>query len=451
MLYPKVALCSKYAKGIKFIMRKFLLLLIATCLTGCNLGAPAESELPTREGQEIATEEIQPTETPTRQVFVTRTPLPTAGGPAPVNPTPLPAPQNNLPPTVNVPQSGGGSSGSSGTGTSGNPPSFSPVDVSQQQVFGLRYGGDITGGGLNVLNTRLDYFAQNPANPNQYVVIDQLGLLFVTGAGGAGAARVESGPFTQFLPADRASNNVIASSAVWSPNGQFVAFIINGDQTAADGVWVFQPGVTSPLQLLVDCPTAGFVGCNIVVAPDSFAQWESLELEFSPASDALLVRVNLPGRGQSGLIVVPLTTNERARDNRPPVLLYEYGSWGGDGRILTSGRNPNGVQAVAWIDRSGNVLQPVDTAGVALLWAVARPDGQIVGLAGSGGALSIYDTSGRALTGPIGDGFPERVVWSPDRSAVMVARGGKLYLASVAGWVTEITAQAGGLPVNWVK
>lgn len=430
----------------RLILLCVMLALAGLALAGCNLGAPGESELPTREPGAEITEDVA-TASPTPRAFVTRTPIPSPGGPAPVQPTQLPiAGGGTLPPTATA----SGSIGGGISGVSGSLPSFSSIDASSQQGVGLSYGGANTGAGLNILNTRLDFFAQNPANPNQFVAIDQLGLLYVTGLGGAGAARIDSGPFTQFVPADRGSNNVIASRAVWSPNGQSVAFIIDGNQTAADGVWVFQPGASSPLQHLVDCPTAGFVGCNIVIAPDNFAQWETVDLEFSPANDALLVRVNLPGRGQTGLIVVPLTTNERARDNRPPVLLYEFGSWGADGRILTSGRNANGVSAAAWIDRSGNVLETVNSSGVALLYAVQRADGLIVGLAGSG-VLSIYDSSGRALTGAIGTGLPERVTWSPDRSAVLVAQGGKLYLASVAGWVTEITGQVGGLPVNWVR
>jgi hypothetical protein len=58
---------------------------------------------------------------------------------------------------------------------------------------------------------------------------------------------------------------------------------------------------------------------------------------------------------------------------------------------------------------------------------------------------------GTALTSPIGDGFPQRVAWSPDRRAVLLVVNGRQFVATLDGGITEITAQTGGKPVNWVE
>jgi hypothetical protein len=59
---------------------------------------------------------------------------------------------------------------------------------------------------------------------------------------------------------------------------------------------------------------------------------------------------------------------------------------------------------------------------------------------------------GQALTAPIGEGFPERVEWSPDGYAVFVQSNGRQYIANVNGKINEITGQvAGTRAVNWVQ
>jgi hypothetical protein len=225
-------------------------------------------------------------------------------------------------------------------------------------------------------------------------------------------------------------------------------------------MWYFQPGQFAPLQLLVDCPSEGFIGCNIVQPSDNFGLWESQELYWSPSSDSILVNVNLPGQGRRGLIVNPITRAERVRDRRPPVILYDYGTWANDGRIVASGRNPDGAVVVALIDASGNLSESVYNAGANGLWmgwAAQSPDGDIYALGAPGGAngaqgaLAIYDMQGTALTLPIGDGFPQRVEWSPDRRAVLLVVNGRQFVATLDGGITEITAQAGGKPVNWIE
>ena len=147
----------------------------------------------------------------------------------------------------------------------------------------------------------------------------------------------------------------------------------------------------------------------------------------------------------------------RSRDNRPPVILYDYGTWGTDGRILASGRNPDGASVVAWINSDGNLNEMVYNAsanGLWMGWAVERPNGDIVALGAPGAgnsALAIYNMNGTALTLPIGGGFPQRVVWSPDVDAVLVEVNGQRFVAGLDGQIIDITAQTAGAVVNWIQ
>jgi hypothetical protein len=140
------------------------------------------------------------------------------------------------------------------------------------------------------------------------------------------------------------------------------------------------------------------------------------------------------------------------------VLRYEYGSWERNGsRILVSGRGPDDNVYIGWVNPDGSFSELVFAARDAGLWvqdAVQRADGAVVALgspAGRDSAQAIYDSSGRALTAPIGSGPPERVAWSPDGSAVLVQAGGRVYLATVTGDIADITEQvAGARAINWV-
>jgi hypothetical protein len=141
---------------------------------------------------------------------------------------------------------------------------------------------------------------------------------------------------------------------------------------------------------------------------------------------------------------------------------YEYGSWSNDGnRILVSGSGPDGNVYIGWINRDGSFSELVFAARDAGLWvqnAVQRPDGSIVTLGapfsegGPGAPMRIYTSNGLPLTGPIGSGPPQRVEWSPDRSAVLIISGGRVYLADLNGTVADITDEVGGVQaINWVS
>jgi hypothetical protein len=432
-----------------------ILLLILLSLAACNLSAAPEQEVSingesesaeTAENAENADTELTAAEaaTATRPLIRTRAPAITS----------LPQPGQATPSAGTV------------TGTSQTVALGAPVMQavgSGQQGYVLRVGTNaITGGGANLLSVDIDQFSQSPAGAERYAVIDQAGMLYITGPAGAGAFRVEQGPYTRFPATSRETNNAAAVDSRWSPNGQYVAFLVAARQLAADGLWYFEPGQFGPLQLIVDCPYRDFIGCNIVrpSPEDNLRVWESRELYWSPESDAILVVVNLPEEGRRGLILRTITREERVRDQRPPIWFWDYGTFAADGRIIASGANPDGAFVIDVLNRDGDVVESVYRGGAADVWfgwAAERPDGSRVALgrpSGPTGPVALYDftafqTSGSAVTPPIGDGFPTRVEWSADRAAVLIEVGGRQYVADLAGNVVEITTQTGRRAVNW--
>lgn len=341
------------------------------------------------------------------------------------------------------------------------PPTLIPfVGVPASLAFALSTDGSVTGFTL-LPDTATTLFERNPRDPNVYVTTDTSGNLYVTGVNGSGAFRPDVSPFSQFIALSREQNPSYVSAARWSPDGQWLAFIVAGGQVADDGVWVFQPGRTAPVQLLVDCPKRDLPGCGIVSNPFDPNFWQSAALEWSPTSDALLVRLNLPEEGRAGLVVLPLTGDPNFRSTRPPVFRYEFGSWARDGsRILVSGRSPDGHVFVGWIGRDGGFQEVVlDSRAFGLWMGFARQagDGSVLALGASGGdggpngPLMLMDAFGTALTQPIGDSFPERVEWSPAGDAVFVQANGRQFIARRDGRVSEITGQVPpGRAVNWV-
>ena len=111
----------------------------------------------------------------------------------------------------------------------------------------------------------------------------------------------------------------------------------------------------------------------------------------------------------------------------PATFRYDYASWSWNGaRVLASGAGEDGRVGLRWIDPATGSVQLISDSGSIGLWmqdAVERPNGQIVALGSPNGANSpqrLYDSSGTPLTTQIGFAAPERVTWSPDRSAALV-------------------------------
>jgi hypothetical protein len=317
-------------------------------------------------------------------------------------------------------------------------------------------------------------FARNPADPNRYATVDTRGLLFlVNDFAGGESERMMFSPFSVFEPESAQTNNANVTQITWSPNGQYLAYLIDTDSDdfrdndlGNDGVWYMEPAritETDPTYaLLHDCPPEP--SCLLVERRDEPYRYRSLSFEWNNQSNGILIRVQLPDEGREAFVLVGPSSNPDYARVRPPVYRYDYASWSQDGNsIIVSGRSADGqTVAVGRIDRSGNLIEFIPAANIGLAWtqdAVEGQNGQIVMLgspAGAGSPLALYNASGTALTAPIGSAAPERVDWSPDHSAVLLAvREGdalRYYVAQVNGEVREITADvAGALAVEWVQ
>ncbi len=339
---------------------------------------------------------------------------------------------------------------------------FTPPNF-ENRVFGLSTSGGtaVTTGGFSLLNDTV-LFERNPVDPNLYVTTDSSGNLYITGLNGAGANRPDMSPFSQFVALNREENNAFVPAAKWSPDGRYVAFIVAGKKTGNDGVWFYQPGQFPPVQLLVDCLPLDVPGCSLVTNPYDPDKWESRSLLWSPDSGTVMVGLNLPQEGRSAIVLTSAVNDPNYRITRPAVFRYDYGAWSRDGNyILVSGRGPDMHEYVGWLNRDGSfytLLFDAEAAGLWMGFANQANDGSVYALGAPGdrnGArepLRIYNMDGQALTGTIGEGFPDRVEWSPDGRAVFVQTSGRQFVANVNGDVREISGQvAGARAINWVN
>lgn len=329
-------------------------------------------------------------------------------------------------------------------------------------------GGSISGGSFDLAGGG-QTFDFNPVT-GALAQVDGAGSVVLSNAAGE-SGRLTSSPFSEYAPQSADSNNARVVQVGWSPNGRYLAFLVDTDSdestandSANDGVWYLEPAAivaTDPTYILVrDCPPEA--GCALVERPDAPYQYRSLRFAWNPDSDALLVSLDLPEEGRRAFAVVTPRPDSNAATIRPPIARYDYASWANDGQqIIVSGHGPDGQVILGRANRDGSGLQVVLNGSTAGLWlqdAVERPNGALLALgspAGLDAPQALYRQDGTALTAPIGTGAPRRVAWSPDRSAVLVVTAAegfapRYFVASIEGTVREITADvADALAVEW--
>ncbi len=303
-------------------------------------------------------------------------------------------------------------------------------------------------------------FAQNPVDPNVFVRVDPSGNLHLISDYQAGT-EINPGfaPFNA-SESDAALNKARTVRVVWSRDGSQVAYLVdqwsdgNNREPTYDGVWVADRYFNASDQVFRDCPMLD--GC--IVNRTGASVYHTIDMAWG-LNNALMIRVVLSDENRNGFALLPTTFNEQVQ---PPIYRYDYAAWSWDGtRILVSGLGADGGVAIRWFDpNTGQVGEPLlngSAIGLYVSYAVQRPNGQIVALASTGGAVHLIDVSGAALSGDIGSVPPERVAWSPDRSAVLVVTNEngfrRYFLAYVTNSaVTEITDRVGaGLAVEWIN
>lgn len=339
----------------------------------------------------------------------------------------------------------------------GERPTTLPVfTVPGTRAFALTASGGVQLGAFDLFEG-VELFERNPINPQEYAATNSVGSLIWVINGSVNGLTIS--PFMSFSPLSREENTALVRDVDWSNDGR-LAFITDGDRNADDGVWVFTPGLNAPVQLMHDCHQPGHPGCFLTNWPGPPDIWDSLSLDWSPDNTMILVSLELPDQPHPGYLVISALQD---KTQRPRIVEHEFASWSIDGsnRVLVSGRAPDENNYVAWMNADGdpNSLSLILNGTGSGLWlqhAVQRFDGSIVMLGSPNGresAMRIYDQFGNALTNTIGDGAPQRVEWSPDRSAVLVVVNSRVYLARVGDPnPQDITDQvAGARAINWVE
>lgn len=373
------------------------------------------------------------------QEFPTQVPTPTALPPEIIQrgfPTPLPAPRYQPYSTTNL----------------------STYRFSVQPGMTFAFNGAMVTGGFS-------QFAANPAFPGSFVYVDLLGVPHFAPPGGSETPLNQSPFFEGYTVASIEENKNRVRDIGWAPNGQQYFFIVDPPNTNPDkqgaGVWYWQPndfGAGQTYELLVDCmPGYESSSCQLVSnRPADY--WQSLKAQWSPDSNRVLVTLWLPNEGRQALTIVNAVTDHGYKANAPEFYRYEYGYWTPDGRVVVSGRQPDGTVIVGITDGNLNNTQVLLNASGANLWirdAFMRPDGNIVAFGREGGAdgpvrlYLIQNGSAVALSGDIGGSTPVRIDVADDGTQAVVSADGTQYTvnASTGGVIaTELRLEGFGPP-----
>ena len=338
-------------------------------------------------------------------------------------------------------------------------------ELPQTRAFALSSSGSAVDGSSFPLPFGVTTFARNPLDAARMAVVDSRGLLymFFNGLQPSNGVRIRVSPFVADYEPDTAADNQAKVTQIgWSPDGQYLAFLVDAEADDRDGVWYMtnadQGGIRYASQVFRECPAPVETTCTVDRGGGPY-KYNSLRFEWNNRSDALLIELYLPDENRRAFTLVDLKTDPT---HLPPTYRYDDASWSWDGsRVLVSGAGPDGRIGIGWLDRSNGAEQVIfdgTTIGLWLQNAVEQPSGQIVALGSPNGAtsaMSLYDASGQALTAPIGTTAPMRVTWSPDRSAVLLVEndgaGLRYYVAETNGKVSEISASvAGSIAVEWI-
>lgn len=440
-------------------------------LTPLATEPPTRTPYPTAEILQVVTS--LPSKTPAATATITDTPLPSwtptlaptidatptyiTATPLVIVPTYITAP----PPTAFIPTS----IALAPTTTFITRSEFSPAPFNgpASGVYSISsVGGSlVTLGQFNLGSFQPVLFAQNPSNPNEYAVVNDVGQIFLVP--NYANQTVEPLTMTNFTVfhyqiTSIADNDKPIKKMQWSGDGT-LAMLIDGDKNLDDGVWIWSPDIpNSNRQLVRECWHPAI--CENIVGKRGLTEWEVSDFEWSPDSGAVLVMIHIPYEGRESFVIA-----ERYGTNPgwlPPLYRFDYATWAPDSQnVIVSGRAPDGSPVFGRVNRYNETIVTANMANFGFYWTqnAAEYQGRIYGLAARGGygtPLQLIDEFGRELTPPIAAN-PERVEWSPDNSAVLiVATAGGIrrhWIVSLPGGeVREITGEVGNArSVQWVS
>lgn len=320
-----------------------------------------------------------------------------------------------------------------------------PPQVPNARTFALSGTGAAPLVGLGE-DTQL--YVQNPIYDNIFGWINSNGRLNFTDVSTGARTPMVCWPVS---PNESERGTLSIDLIAWSPDGNYVAFhtVPNTGDADPNGLFVMNWRSLSAdcsqheiYYIMPDCPTA----CS-----NNSPLRTTRSIRWSPSGAMLIIEAEPSDIGRRGVFV----RSAFAENNGVPPLPYDYGYWSNDGgSVIVSGRGPDGRPVVHQVGLDGTLIRVVIDNGIWMRDAVQRPDGSIVALGGPdpGGAYSLYNEAGVAITQPIGNAAPTRVIWSPARGAVYVeTANGRKFIVYLNGAITEVTNQVGdALAVNWV-
>ena len=334
------------------------------------------------------------------------------------------------------------------------PPVFAPADISAAGAsvyqYDVSFGQPFNYQGLQ-LRGGVVLFSPNPAAPDSYLRTDQVGMLWFRPIGAANEGAMSYSPFHEGygVPSSDVNKNRVVEID-WSADGAQFSFRIDpppGQDTANAGVWFWQPVRETPTDptypVIRDCATDAYLSCQLVNRSNA-QNWKTIDVAWSPIrgrSDILLT-LELTAESRQALAVVQALRDADYAKGAPEFFRYDYGHWNVDGSgIVVSGRRADGRVIIGEVNgdlRGEQLILDASSLGLWVRDAVRRPNGQIVALGRPGGPydnapVSLYNSAGARLSGPIGDAAPESVSWYSDRSTVVVTVGGRQYTVSVDG------------------
>ncbi|MGB1287261.1 MAG: hypothetical protein ACPG7F_12050, partial [Aggregatilineales bacterium] len=295
-------------------------------------------------------------------------------------------------------------------------------------------------------------FEPNPVFPDSFLRVDENGgLLFKITGNPVEGEYIDAPFFDGFTAGSAADNRNFISDVEWAPNGGYFAFIVSpppGTDNGNAGVWWWQPAreiATDPSYALFrDCPAPGTPACELVSGQNA-GRWTSRKIEWANDSIWILVTVSLPDEGRFGLAVVPALRDADFAKVAAPIARYDSGWWMPDGRIMVSGRRPDGQVVIAAVNRDftgEQVLFDATANGYYVQDAVQRPNGEILFLGNPiapGAPLRLHRLENGIpvpISDNIGGAAPSNVDWTRNRGRVVVTVGGQQF---------SVNASTGGI------